>query len=275
MNHKNSINYQTSNSIQLYLNSSNADIYLNGSHKSSVTFFFSELLKNDTKIIETNISIVNAQIPISFYIINETNNIININGTVYNFPVGNYNFNSFVNKWINIFSSQWTITLNTTTNKITFSNPSPFTFLTCSIYSILGFTSGNYTGIYNGSVYSLEASYPCNFSGIMRLNIKSSTFNFHNIDTFEKGQSSIIASIPVNSSYNGIIQYINFTNFKCNIKNTSINTIQLDIMDDLNNYINFNNQSWNLTLCFNIIIDKPRIIANSFHSIVLNAFEYE
>jgi len=55
------------------LNSSHA-ILLNGSYKSDVNFNFTGLIKNEDNIQQIHVSLVNAQIPYSFYTINYTNN---------------------------------------------------------------------------------------------------------------------------------------------------------------------------------------------------------
>ena len=93
------VSYQTINTIQLHLNSANADIYLNGAHKSSVVFFFEDMLKIEKSAIETRVSVSKAQIPYTWYQINETNNQIVINGTLYYFPLGNYNVNNSISRW--------------------------------------------------------------------------------------------------------------------------------------------------------------------------------
>ena len=72
----NNISFQSTGSTQIYLNSENADIFLNQSKKSNVVFFFTNVLKIDKKSVEMKLSIVNAQIPVSWYLINDTNNRI-------------------------------------------------------------------------------------------------------------------------------------------------------------------------------------------------------
>jgi hypothetical protein len=48
-----------------------------------------------------------------------------------------------------------------------------------------------------------------------------------------------------------------------------IDDMTIDIKDDLNNYINFNNQHWNLTLYFSVIKDIDRFnYMNNFHNIL-------
>ena len=82
------------------LNSSDA-ILLNSTYKSWVKFQFSGLLKEEDDILKIELSLVNAQIPISWYIINYTNNMFKIklgNNTeqIFTIPVGNYNANSLI-----------------------------------------------------------------------------------------------------------------------------------------------------------------------------------
>ena len=55
------------------LNSAHA-ILLNGSYKSDINFNFTGLIKQEDNIQQIQISLVNAQIPYSFYTINYTHN---------------------------------------------------------------------------------------------------------------------------------------------------------------------------------------------------------
>ena len=85
------------------LNSADANKKLNTTMNSNVLFSFIGLLKQDDDIIRTDISIVNAQFPISFYIINSTNN--NKNG-IYTASFGStlkysWNFHSSFSEWWN------------------------------------------------------------------------------------------------------------------------------------------------------------------------------
>ena len=74
---------------------------LNGTYKSDIEFEFNGLLKQEDDIQQVQISLVNAQIPVSQYIINYTNNLfalqlgINITRTYY-MSAGNYNANSLI-----------------------------------------------------------------------------------------------------------------------------------------------------------------------------------
>ena len=72
---------------------------LNGTYKSNVEFQFNGLLKQEDNIEQVQISLVNAQIPVSFYTINYTNNMFKIEITTLKLitvPVGSYNANSLI-----------------------------------------------------------------------------------------------------------------------------------------------------------------------------------
>ena len=58
--------------IMVSLNSGNATL-MNSTKKSDVRFSFTGLLKEEPDLIRSFVSIINAQIPVSFYTINETN----------------------------------------------------------------------------------------------------------------------------------------------------------------------------------------------------------
>lgn len=252
---------EITSSIQLYVNSSNADIYMNGNiNKSSCAFFFEELLKISRNALEMSVTVVNAQIPYSFYIINQYNNHIVVDGINYYFTTGNYNVNSFLTLWNNTIPGTWTNSFNSSNNKFTFSKTTSFTISdgnTNSILPILGFiTNKTYNSSVNGGFQSIISVNVVNFLGPMRLNIKTNSFNIiNNFDTVEKGRTTTLCSVPVNSPAGGMISYYNFTNYKSIFKNHEISTLQIDIVDDIGNLINFNNKDWTMTIQIDIITE--------------------
>ena len=142
---------------------------------------------------------VNAQLPVSWYLINSTNKFyITINGitTTYYFMNGNYNVNTFIVQFLLQLGIGWTLTYNSITHKFLFGYTSNFTISDDinSLLPIIGFNSGSSNTSNN---LFLSSVYPFNFGGITRLNIKSSTFNLNNVDRKNKGINRTIASIPV------------------------------------------------------------------------------
>ena len=245
----------TNDSKQIHLNSSNASVFFGGSMKSNVVFFFSNPFTYQKDTIIKKFSIVNAQIPVSYYLINNSNNyiIISVNGQpniTYTFQNGNYNINDFIKQWALIVGNQWKLTYNNITNKLSFEYPTVFTFTNTPIFNILGFDKNvaYYTSYISGSGYKLIPPYIINFGGILNLDIKTTSFNFHNLNSFEKSETNIIASVPVNASSNGFILYNNFTNFNFLFKNNQISELNIMITDENNNFIDFNNMDWSITI---------------------------
>jgi hypothetical protein len=168
----------------------------NGTMKSNVSFFFQDLLRLYKNTIEMRISLVNCQIPCSYYVINSNNNKIYINGSLYTFPVGNYNVNTFITAWSSVVGSSWTLSFNTLTNILTFSNTSAFTIneASNSLYPVLGFVTGN---SYSSSGNSLTAPYCINFSGLSRIFICSPNLSISNVSWNNLAFSKTLGSAPV------------------------------------------------------------------------------
>jgi hypothetical protein len=249
----------TNASSQIYLNSSNADLYLNGTMKSNLTFFFQDVLTFDRHIMTKKFSIVNAQFPVSYYLINDSNNKIIINiqsdaGIVYTFPNGNYNVTQFINQWYITVGTAWKLTYSSITNKITFSYPYSFKFSFNDINSlmlILGFNNSNL--VYSSMNGKITSPYAVNFGGILKLDVKTSSFNLSNMDSYQKGRVNTIASIPVNSAQNGYILYNNFTNYNSMFKASQISDLNIIIQDEFNNFIDFNNCDWSITIQIDVM----------------------
>ena len=89
--------YQDNRIITL---NSNDGEKLNGTYLSKINFSFSGLLKNEKNLIRSYITVLNAQFPVSFYIIDETDNILYYTNGITNYDItlsiGNYNGNQMV-----------------------------------------------------------------------------------------------------------------------------------------------------------------------------------
>lgn len=261
--------YQSIYQQQIYLNSGLADIYLNGSKKSNLVFFFQELLKHDKGCIEMRISLVNAQFPVSWYLINTTNNVFFFNGLRKEFPIGNYNVSTFVTQFNSLLPNT-TIAYSNKTNIFTINSTGNFLLSDGdnSIFSIMGFVKGT---PYSSASNALAAPFPFNFSGLTRLNVKSPSFNIRNIDSFNKGRSKTIQTIPVNANQNGVIQYVNYTNFKTVFKTKDMTSIQIEICDDFHNLVDFQNIDWTICLqvdIFSEIIEDLETLADVYDKVI-------
>ena len=241
-------------SRQINLSSDTADQYLNGSFLSNVVFNMNGMLKNEDDIVMTQISVNSAQIPISYYIVNYTNNtlVYRYGGnpiTTIVFDTGNYNATSFITQFTSKIA-HITPTLNKLNGKFSYTAPSTFNFYktgsTC--FKFLGLDANtDYTGT------SIISPYPVQFQGITRLKIVSNELSTYSMDSNTGNFSNTLATISVNSSAYGILLYENTSLYKPILRNRDNNSIfDIGILDDNDNFINFNNCSWRITLQLDI-----------------------
>ena len=251
------ISYQTILSNQVYLNSSQASTYNNGSLKSNMNFNLKDVIGIDKQTLELKISIVNAQIPYSFYQINSNNNkfSITISGTtnIYYATLGNYNINTFITMLLGLLPAGFSITYNNSTSRLTFTYINAFSLLdgTNSLFPIIGFAKGS---VYLSVGNQITASYCYNLSPLNKLNIYTDSFTLNNVDSFNKSQTNILASVPINCSPNDIILYYNLNNYRKNIHNPEqFSNLNIEIYDDFENDIDFNNLDWSLTIQIDVV----------------------
>ena len=130
--------------LLITLNSKNATL-LNNSLKSSVNFNFVSTLKEEDDIIRTYFSVINAQIPMSYYVITSANNRLLYNTmspsaiTTLFIPVGNYNSYTLCSMLTSLFLTNGktiTITTNSYNGIINFSQTSGIKDLKDSRHSL-------------------------------------------------------------------------------------------------------------------------------------------
>jgi hypothetical protein len=241
----------------------------NSTFLSDVYFQFSGLLKDEDDILERYISIQNAQIPFSFYNINVYNNIlkIQIGATIYTLTLirGNYNATSLIteiqNQLTNNGITDITLEVSSTTGLLTITKTTGSFSLISSgstIYEILGFVVGtNYTSISQ----KIISPYPLNLLGTLRLKICSYEFSTNNID-FN------LITLPIEVGNFGLIQYTNVSNIKATLNNTSLDGFDISIIDDNNNYVNFNNINWTMTLVLTIVRRRIMTSQSKFRDVI-------
>ena len=240
-------------SRQINLSADTADQYLNGSYLSNVVFNMSGMLKNEDDIVMTQISVHSAQIPISYYIVNYTNNTLVYKYhddpiTTIVFDTGNYNANTFITQFTSKIA-HITPVLSKLNGKFIYTAPSSFTFYhtgsTC--FKFLGLDANtDYTGT------NITSPYPVQFQGITRLKIVSNELNTYSMDSNTGNFSNTLATLSVNSSAYGILLYDNTSQYKPILRNRDNNIFDIGILDDNDNFINFNNCSWKITLQLDI-----------------------
>ena len=257
------------------LNSQDGEL-INGTYLSNIRFNFSGLLQDDIYLVRTYITVLNAQIPVSFYIIDDTDNILyyTVNGlfNVITITPGNYNGNQMVSTLNTEFTSKGSpiaTALNSLTGLLIFfisgAGANTVTFLsTSTIKTILGFN----VNITNNNVITMP--YQLNLLGKKKLFINSNSLK--NSAFTSKSLSSVqtIATIPVDQPPYNMINYTSISDLEKNILfNRSLDVIDIQIVDEDNKYINFQNINWSITLCLTIEKNDHEKINYSLYNLPL------
>jgi hypothetical protein len=239
------------------LNSKDATI-LNSipSYNSNTLFQIPSLLKDEYDIIQVDIGLINVQIPVSFYSINYTNNKLSYtlgSSKTIILEDGNYNANTLFSEMISKFllnGDVFTIKINKINGCLTFSSNTDFTFnyTNSTIFKTLGFRNNiDYTSSSN----ILISPFPLNLAIINQLSIVSDNLgtNGYSSNKIE----NIISNVSVDKPSFGILTFESPNMIRRILKSKTINSVDIRILDQDGNLIDFNNQDWSLTLSINIL----------------------
>ena len=246
------------------LNSAYANKKYNSTQNSNLEFSFIGLLKQDDDIVRTEISILNAQIPISFYIINSYNNklFFTYGGVSKSITItyGNYNANDFIIQLTNQFSVAGcaiSSTINRNTGVLTFTAPLSIQFLyaNSTVASIIGLGTSNST---LGT--SVIMPYPLNLLGVKKLSIRSNSLSVNAYTSKTLSFTDTICTIPCDQPYFNMISYENNNDLNKNILRAPyVDGIDIQITDESDNLIDFNGQDWTVTLVIsNTRVDREK-----------------
>jgi len=257
------MNQITENKI-ITLNSASA-ILNNGTLLSNVLFNTGCILDD---INDAYISVIDAQIPVSFYTVNSTNNTFKVsinNGSyiTYTIPIGNYNNYTLISA-LQLLLPSFTFTFNSINGVLTISSTNLIFSLdlTTSIFNtLLGFNNL----IYNITSGTIIASYPLNLLGVKRISIKSYNLGVSNFNS--TGGDIVLATIPCDQPPFNMLSYTNQNAFKQIIHVKSINSIDILITDEANTLLDFNNIHWSLTLSIEFKRFKPDL-TSTFKEII-------
>ena len=242
---------------------------LNGSLKSDVNISLPDLHFNEKNITNVLFSVDHCEVCNSYYLINSTNNTIVINNIKYTVNNGNYNVNNFITSLLSVIPSGFTITYSSITNRLTFTYSANFTINAsnslCTMNTIIGLGKTDITSVSN----TLTLPYVVNFLPLARISFRSNFFKFNNFSTTDKS-TDIFLSLQNNAGPIAPIYYVNQTNTNFIINDLNITTININVTDDDNNLLDFNNVDWYMTFTINIDYKDLNDPNNSFLSIVKN-----
>jgi len=258
------------------LNSEDATQYFNGTFLSNMLFNFSDVLKDERNILYVEGGIYNCQIPCSFYAVNYTNNVLfySLNSIIYSItvPVGNYNFTNFASQMVSKFlvnSHVIVITIDKTTGIITFTNSTGtlnyFRETGSTLWRVLGFETGS--GNFNATANVIIPPYLLNLLGIKKIKIFSNSLGINSLDSKSSITNTLIDTLGVNTPAYGLLTYDNQQAIYSKLKQKIINQIDIQIKDENNAFINFNNTDWSITLAL-IIYRKLETTNNDLQNVI-------
>ena len=239
--------------ICIFLNSQTANSYING-YTSECMFVLPSLVI--PKRSKMSISCQTASIPYSFYNCDDFNNKLSFiqNSITYNvlIPQGNYNVNTLITALKILLGVNFNIIYNSLDNTYTFTNSLyNFTLLkTSSCFEMLGFKTGiNITSVSK----SLKSTLSINLFTIRNIYVSSNNFILNNVNNSTPNNSSILCSIPIQSSSGSIITYSNIYNVYNEVHNVSnLTLLHIKLTDQDGDLIDLNGCHFSITLQLDI-----------------------
>lgn len=255
--------------------SSSSGTLLNSSLKSNVSFTFQNLFQKDPSVAYAEVGVITAELPVSFYTINDTNNYMRVDlyslaDTITKTIVlsnGNYTATTFFAELKSQIQTAYAvdnptnITLlqtgfNRSNGKVSFSLPTNASFPEIHFFDsplrrLIGFSPTNSVELFSGDVPYI-AEYPLNLLGVNKIYLSTNNLQTYNYDSGKQGFSNVLATIEVDAPPYSIILYKNQSNTFNILRNPDVNSFTIELKDDLGNFIDFNNIDWTLTLSLNI-----------------------
>tara|TARA_R110002124_G_scaffold61870_3_gene169274 strand:- start:81 stop:1022 length:942 start_codon:yes stop_codon:yes gene_type:complete len=248
----------------------------NGSLHSIIDFEFPSLIEHQKDVAYVEVGIVSAEIPVSFYTINEYNNTLRIifNSITFNMELvkGNYNATTLITEIRTkidlaiVGAAPIEISLNRINGKLVWTNTSAiddFTLVKAgsSLWYVLGLDDSVATYDANPTI---TPPFPLNLLGTNNVSIRTNNLATMNYNSRDAGTSNVLADIPVDASPFGILLYKN-TSITYNILRVlNVNRFSISMLDDNNNPIDFNNANWTITLALNIHRHRPTLNTRTF-----------
>ena len=251
-------------------------IQLNGTYKSNMLFNFQKILSDREHILKSYITVVNAQIPYSFYVITDLNNKLIISGlgimtkTIY-ITKGNYNANSFITELKSKFLDEGIIF-----NYITFDRNTGILSFESSVFINYYFASGSTLLNVLGTTSDVVSTgifytclYPLNLLGVNKLSIISERLSVLSVSSNNFSFSNILVTIPCDIAPYSLISYTSQSEQNKNLLTVRyINEIDVQIVDENNNFINMNNLDWTMTFVLSTEIEFDTELSTNMNDVL-------
>jgi hypothetical protein len=196
----------------------------------------------------------------------------------------------------------WSMSYNPNTYQLSLSSPTnDFTIIQRNANKAAGYTKISRLGLIMGfedalvqvatitSNATITFPYPCNFGGLNSLNIKIPNLRTHSLDykgnintdgifnyflgnfdykgNINQSNNNIAVSVPVNCNVGEVIYFNKTSNYEFIVLEEMIDKLDIQLTDDLGNFIQLNNQHYNLCIEFTITRLQHKKTRNFFEII--------
>lgn len=234
-------------SVQIYLNSQYATKTLNGTANTDLLFYFASPIIPPPNTNMT-LKVLNLYVPVTFTLVNSSNNTLVVGSNTYTIASGNYNTSSLRTQLLSILPTGFSISFDSTTNKYTFNYSTSFTVSSSSTcLKLLGFAAGVSISSVGNSVTS---TYPVDLTGDNMLFVDVTNLMTSNLSSTTGNRTSIVRSILMNVAYGGVLYYEDATGTSgATIQEDHVGFIHLRLYgEDGSTLVDLNNNNWSVTL---------------------------
>jgi len=249
------------------LNSRFATTKLNGSKHSSLLFDFNSISPKSVDTLYHTIAIQSAEIPASYYNVNGDNNVINMtdatNGVTVSFTLteGNYDADTFETEFKAKFddtaiASSANLPFDTVTGKFSLGSSNPNVIFNINLASTtcrlpLGIDlDAEGTLVFPAGQNPTALPNPANFLGITKIKMLSDSLAGGNFDSNRLNTTTLVDTISATANPFGLTIY-NSLGRESFVKAKRIDEIDIQLLDQNNNLIDFNGTNWTMTLLIN------------------------
>ena len=243
---------------------------LNGTQNSRVLFDFVNIIDKSKDHLYMTMAVQSAEIPSSFYNVTIKNNITRVDrddiaaAFDITIPVGNYNADTYLAKFKELYDaatpSNVTIALDAVTGIFNLQEAlADFTIKSVGSTSYVlwgGEVGTDYVFPVAGDAASF--GFPANFLGVTKIKLSSDNLAGTNVDSSQLKTTTLIDTISVTATPFGLTIF-NSLGRETLMKAKRIEEVDLELRDQDDNLIDFNNAEW----CISIIINTHRRVAFS------------
>ncbi len=246
------------------LNSKYATDKLNGDKLSMLSFDFNNIASKDKDTLYHTIAIQSAEIPSSYYNVNDNNNKISIRETTafetITIAEGNYDANSFAAAFKVAFEATFTysatLSYNSTTGKYSLVSSQTNQSLTLNVEATTAKTLLGIPETATGTLdfpYSATPSYfplPVNFLGVTKIKVASNALAGDNYDSASLNTTTLVDTLSTTAVNFGITIF-NSLGRESYVKAKRIDEIDIQMRDQNNRLLDFNGVNWTMTIILN------------------------